>query len=525
MDNFEDENLDDVGTPEDGALVDVVALEHRLLAHLQNPNYRPVKPRVVAKKLGLSEVETRELRRLVKKLVRRGLIVYGANHLIGPASAPPPKVIPKSPREDRYAADAADSAKSDVDAPESITDSADDSETEAAPHTGETGKRSPAPGAKHDAVAKKAKQAAQQEKATEGTKRTGRADRLAAQAGKPLPGVVGTFRRHQAGFGFVRPLSNKSVDRSGDIFILADDAADAATGDTVRVKVSSARYRGKNQQGRIVEIIERQTHQFVGTYFEAGGGAFVQVDGTLFAQPIAVGDPGAKNAQPDDKVVFEMVRFPTYWASGEGVITEVLGKRGEPGIDTLSIIREFQLPEAFPDDVVEDSRRQADLFDETELGDRLDFTAETVVTIDPVDARDFDDAISLEKLDNGHWRLGVHIADVSHFVRPKSPLDREARERATSVYLPDRVIPMIPEVISNGLASLQPDRVRFVKTAFLEFTPEGVRTHVELKNAAIRSKRRFTYEEVDEYLADRGPWKAKLAPKSLSSWATCTNWR
>ena len=232
----------------------------------------------------------------------------------------------------------------------------------------------------------------------------------------------------------------------------------------------------------------------------------------MFKQAIAVGDPGAKNAQQDDKVVFEMVRFPTYWQSGEGVITEVLGKRGEPGIDTLSIIREFDLPEAFPDDVVEDARAQP-MRSKRTTGDRLDFTAATVVTIDPVDARDFDDAISLEKLENGHWRLGVHIADVAHFVRAKSPLDREARERATSVYLPDRVIPMLPEVISNGLASLQPDRVRYVKTAFLEFTPEGVRTHVELQNAAIRSKRRFTYEEVDEYLADRPAWRAKLAPE------------
>ncbi|MBL9083769.1 MAG: ribonuclease R [Planctomycetales bacterium] len=502
----DDASQDEVGTPETdtteaGTPVDVAALEHRLLAHLQNPNYRPVKPRVIAKKLGLSEVETRELRRLVKKLVRRGQIVYGANHLIGPASAPPPKTTKKSPREERYDAEAAGAESSEEVAPEAAGEVADDSSANENQNSGVAAKRSPAPAPER------------RKKATEGTKSTGRADRLAAQAGRPLPGVVGTFRRHQAGFGFVRPLSNKGTDRAGDIFILADDAADAATGDTVRVKVSGERYRGKNQQGRIVEVIERQTHQFVGTYFEAGGGAFVQVDGTLFAQPIAVGDPGAKNAQQDDKVVFEMVRFPTYWASGEGVITEVLGKRGEPGIDTLSIIREFQLPEAFPDDVVEDSRRQADMFDETELGERLDFTAETVVTIDPVDARDFDDAISLTKLDNGHWRLGVHIADVSHFVRPKSPLDREARERATSVYLPDRVIPMIPEVISNGLASLQPDRVRFVKTAFLEFTPEGVRTHIELKNAAIRSKRRFAYEEIDDYLADRKPWQAKLTPE------------
>ena len=141
------------------------------------------------------------------------------------------------------------------------------------------------------------------------------------------------------------------------------------------------------------------------------------------------------------------------------------------------------------------------------MAGRLDLTAETIITIDPVDARDFDDAISLERLENGHWRLGVHIADVSHFVRPKTPLDREAHDRATSVYLPDRVIPMLPEIISNNLASLQPDRVRYTKTAFIEFTAEGIRTAVDLHSAAIKSKRRFTYEEVDEYLADREAWR------------------
>lgn len=338
-------------------------------------------------------------------------------------------------------------------------------------------------------------------------------ERKAEKQGKPKPGIVGTFRRTGQGYGFVRPLTAAAAgNRDMDIYIAADDAADAVTGDVVRVKIASERDRRRNSSGKIVEIVERQTHQFVGTYFEAGGGAFVQVDGTIFSQPIAVGDPGAKNARPDDKVVFEMVRFPSYWQSGEGVIVEVLGNRGAPGIDTLSIIREFNLPEAFPDVVVEESRRRADEFDENDLTGRTDFTTRTVITIDPVDARDFDDAISLEKLDNGHWLLGVHIADVAHFVKYKSALDQEARERGTSVYLPDRVIPMLPEVISNGLASLQPDRVRYVKTALMEFTPEGVRTHIDLHNGAIRSARRFTYEEVDDYLAHRNAWREKLTP-------------
>jgi ribonuclease R len=207
-----------------------------------------------------------------------------------------------------------------------------------------------------------------------------------------------------------------------------------------------------------------------------------------------------------------MVRFPTQFHDGEGVITEVLGPRGEPGVDTLSVIREYDLPEEFPDDALDEARAQAHQFDESLKG-RLDLTNETIITIDPVDARDFDDAISLARLENGHWRLGVHIADVSHFVPEDSALDREAHWRATSVYLPDRVLPMLPEIVSNNLASLQPHKVRYTKSAFLEFTAEGVFVAADAHNAAIKSARRFTYEEVDEYLADREAWRSKLSPK------------
>src|SRR5208283_1779978 len=262
-------------------------------------------------------------------------------------------------------------------------------------------------------------------------------------------------------------------------------------------------------RGEIIEVIERQTQQFVGTYLESAGAAYVKIDGPLFVRPIYVGDPGAKNARVDDKVVIEMVRFPSPVHDGEGVIVEVLGPQGKPGVDTLSIIREFNLPDEFAADALDEARQEAARFSESIEG-RLDLTGETIITIDPVDARDFDDAISLEKLDNGHWRLGVHIADVSHFVRPRTALDREAHNRGTSVYLPDRVLPMLPELISNGLASLQPDKVRYTKSVFMEYTPEGVRAHTEFHSAAIKSSKRLTYEQVDSFLADREAWKKKL---------------
>jgi len=326
--------------------------------------------------------------------------------------------------------------------------------------------------------------------------------------------VVGEFRRAQAGFGFVRPTGPGNAKAEGpDIYIPAAESRDAASGDVVLVQVTNQHGHRGQPEGQIVEILERETHEFVGSYFEHSGAAYVQVDGTVFSQPIYVGDPGAKGARPDDKVVIEMVRFPSQIREGEGVITEVLGARGKPGVDTLSIIREFHLPEGFAADALEEARQAAELFNEAIDPSRLDLTRETIVTIDPIDARDFDDAISLEQLPSRHWYLGVHIADVAHFVQPKTALDREARNRATSVYLPDRVIPMLPEVVSNALASLQPGKVRYTKSVFIEFTPEGTPIHSEFFNSAICSTKRLTYEQVDEFLADREArrtWGAKV---------------
>src|SRR5207248_1409640 len=199
---------------------------------------------------------------------------------------------------------------------------------------------------------------------------------------------------------------------------------------------------------------------------------------------------------------FEMLRFPTLEDRGEGVITEVLGPRGQPGVDTLSIIRAFGLPEVFPTAALNEAREAAAAFHEDDLAGREDLTGETIITIDPVDARDFDDAVSLvQDSRSKHWLLGVHIADVSYFVPPGGALDQEARKRGTSVYLPQRVIPMFPEIISNSLASLQQGKVRYVKSAIMDLTPTGQKTEVRLTNAAIKVRRRFTYEEVSAIIA------------------------
>lgn len=317
------------------------------------------------------------------------------------------------------------------------------------------------------------------------------------------PLVTGTFLRKTGGHGFVRPEGVLPGRRESDIYVPAAAAGDAANGDTVRVRVSPARdVRRPGPAGEIVKVVARHTTRFVGTYFESAGTGWVSVDGEGLSRSVAVGDPGAKGAREHDKVVLEMVRFPTIFRDGEGVISEVLGKAGEPGVDTLSIINEFGLPGPFPEEAMEEARRQATRFDESISAGRVDCTERVVITIDPIDARDFDDAISLERIDRGHWLLGVHIADVAHFVTEGSPLDQEAAARGTSVYLPDRVIPMLPEIISNNLASLQPDRVRYARTCWMEFTAEGAFVAAEVERTAIRSQRRFAYEEVDVFLAD-----------------------
>jgi ribonuclease R len=323
----------------------------------------------------------------------------------------------------------------------------------------------------------------------------------AVRAAGPHGTLTGTFRKTGAGFGFVRP-NPADGHHCAEVFIPEHFTLDASSGDTVLVRIGKKPRPGNgNPSGVIVEVIERATRQFVGTYFERDGQGLVRVDGTVFAHSVYVGDPGAKGARVNDKVVLEMLRFPTPEDRGEGVITEILGPRGEPGVDTLSIIRAFGLPDVFPHDALEEARAAAAHFNEQDLDGREDFTGWITVTIDPVDARDFDDAISLT-IDprSKHWQLGVHIADVAHFVPPGGPLDREARHRGTSVYLPQRVLPMFPELISNSLASLQQARVRFVKSAIMDLTPVGLRAEVRFTNAAIRVRRRFTYEQVTAIL-------------------------
>jgi ribonuclease R len=327
--------------------------------------------------------------------------------------------------------------------------------------------------------------------------------------------VEGIVKRIGSGAGYLRPHEAVAEGRQAEIFIAPADMRDAHTGDEVLVRLTSARRHSGQRCGVVEQVLTRSTGQFVGRYFERNAQGYVEVDGGAFREPILVGDPGAKGARPNDKVVFEMLRYPSHVEAGEGVLTQILGPRGAPGVDTLSIIHEFGLRDAFPQAALDEAREQAEQFDESRLEERLDLTRETIVTIDPADARDFDDAISLTQSKDAGWRLGVHIADVSHFVPAKSALDEEARIRGTSVYLPDRVIPMLPEVVSNGLASLQKGKVRYTQSVFIEFDAEGMPIDVEFARSAIRVAWRFAYEEVLPLIEGANAAGARDVPKPV----------
>lgn len=200
---------------------------------------------------------------------------------------------------------------------------------------------------------------------------------------------------------------------------------------------------------------------------------------------------------------------------GEGVILEILGTSKNPAIDLISVMHQFNLPEQFSEEILNEARSVGDRFDENDSTGRRDLTSVITLTIDPVDARDFDDAISLSRNEAGNWELMVHIADVSYFVQPGSKLDQEATDRATSVYLPDRVIPMLPEIISNSLASLQPDKRRYAKTAVMEYNDAGVLLHSEFFASVIKNQKRLTYEMVDAFLKDPNAGELDLPIRKL----------
>jgi len=319
----------------------------------------------------------------------------------------------------------------------------------------------------------------------------------------PLSGrIIGTFRANPKGFGFVTPLEPTS---HGDLFIPPDETAGAMTGDIVAAKVLKKGTRAGRMRfkGRIVDILERAQNRFVGTLLKLPDGWVVRPDGAGFTEPISVDDVTAKNAGEKDKVVVEILSYPTEKYLARGVIIEVLGRAGRYDSEIASIIRQYHLPGEFDSACIKQAQRAAAEFNTGHLRNREDITEKVIITIDPPDAKDFDDAISLEKDTNANWVLGVHIADVSHFVPAGSALDEEAKTRGNSVYLPGKTIPMLPETLSNGICSLQPGQKRLVKSVYLTYDASGNILSRRFAGSVMSSTQRLTYRQVDSALKGR----------------------
>jgi ribonuclease R len=318
--------------------------------------------------------------------------------------------------------------------------------------------------------------------------------------------ITGTFRKNQRGFGFVIP---DRPYREGDLFIPRDETRDALTGDTVRVAVERTIRRGeKDIVGSIIEVIRRKRKSFSGELVQRGGMWLVFPDGKELTQPVVVPDAGSKNAKAGDKVIVELLKYPEGDMVGEGVVVRVLGEAGLPDVETQATIAAYDLPSnEFPEPCLQQAREAAARFDEEVArglregwgADRLDLTSDFIITIDPPDAKDYDDAISIRRttLSDGTvgWELGVHIADVAHFIPPGSPLDLEAAERGNSCYLPRHVIPMLPEILSNGICSLQEGVVRYCKSAFMTYSRDGRILREGVAATVIKSAKRLTYLE------------------------------
>jgi ribonuclease R len=313
--------------------------------------------------------------------------------------------------------------------------------------------------------------------------------------------VTGSLHVHQAGYAFL------STGKPGeqDLFIAAENTGTAMHGDKVVARITrDERYspaksgRGRTE-GRIIRILERAHDSIVGTLQQSKNFFYVVPDDPRIVHNVYVQIPPQPplptTPSRGDKVVVRLEPWESRHVNPEGQIIEVLGSSSAPGVDMLSIIRKYHLPTEFPRDVLDEAERIPETVGPEMFEGREDLRDQFIVTIDPDDARDFDDAINVERIPGGGWSLGVHIADVSAYVKPGAALDREAYKRGNSVYLPDRVIPMLPERLSNGVCSLNPEVNRLTHSAFIEFTRDGRVKSTRFARTVIRSARRLTYRE------------------------------
>jgi ribonuclease R len=327
--------------------------------------------------------------------------------------------------------------------------------------------------------------------------------------------VTGKLSIHQAGFGFL------TQEKKGepDIYVAAENTGTAMHGDRVVVRVTRdvvprrKQDRHGRSEGRVIRILERAHDTIVGTLQQSKNFHYVVPDDPRLVHNVYVQPTSAAMGH---KVIVQLESWESRHVNPEGKIVEVLGPATAPGIDILSIVRSYHLPLEFPKNVIDEANQIPKVVGGRLLEGREDLREKFIVTIDPDDARDFDDAINVDKIDNQGWELGVHIADVSAYVTPESALDREARVRGNSVYLPDRVIPMLPERLSNGVCSLMPDVDRLTFSAFIRFDKNGVPKQARFARTVIRSARRLTYKEA--YAILKSPASGQLSERLHLAW-------
>lgn len=308
--------------------------------------------------------------------------------------------------------------------------------------------------------------------------------------------VIGTIEGNEKGFGFLLPIDKERE----DIFIPADSMNGAMHGDRVIVNIVKKQEGERRSEGEVVRILERVNRKLIGSFEDNANFGFLIPDDHRIAYDIFIPKElknGAKNGQ---KVVVELTMWPEQRRNPEGRVIDILGYPNEKGVDILSIIKQFQLPEKFPKEVINETDAIEENISEKDLEGRLDLRNLKTFTIDGEDAKDFDDAISIEKLDNDNYKLGVHIADVTHYVRANTELDKEAYKRGTSVYLIDRVIPMLPEKLSNGVCSLKPNEDRLTLSVIMEIDPKGKVVDHEIVESVISSKQRLIYDDVSDFI-------------------------
>ena len=316
--------------------------------------------------------------------------------------------------------------------------------------------------------------------------------------------LVGTLDCNPRGFGFVIPVKE---DGGEDIYVNAEDMGSAMHGDLVVVRLPATiqipkKWKGKKRgaSGQIVNVLKRVNELVVGTFEKTKRLRFVSPDEPRLFRDIYVAEEVSMDAQPGDKVVVRITEWPSRHLNPEGEITDVLGKEGDHKVDLRSIMYQFKLPHAFGQKVANETKHISHAISQTEIQSRLDLRSKLIITIDPEDAKDFDDAVSLEKDRHGHWQLGVHVADVSYYVKPDTAIDDDARYRGTSVYLPGEVIPMLPEVLSNDLCSLKEGEDRLTKSVFMTIDSKGHLLKSEIRHSVINVSKRLTYNQATAIL-------------------------